>query len=88
MQEPLLKWSKRFVQCGYETKTQSLLLAGEYRRLNGEYKARAWFQQIVEATPPLRRCSHVGNGLIDFESGKSQSLDTIRTSIEEDVRTP
>ena len=35
-----------------ETKSSLLLLAGEYRRLNGEYKeARAWFQQIVEAHP-------------------------------------
>ena len=47
-----------------ETKSNLLLLAGEYRRLNGEYKeARAWFQQIVESHPTFRKeCCAVGNG--------------------------
>ena len=71
-----------------ETKSNLLLLAGEYRRLNGEYKeARAWFQQIVESHPPSseKNAALLGMALIDFESGKSQSLDTIRTAIEDDV---
>ena len=65
-----------------------LLLAGEYRRLNGEYKeARVWFQQLVEDHPASseKNAAMLGMALIDFESGKSQSLDTIRTAVEENV---
>ena len=69
-------------------KASLLLLAGEYRRLNGEYKkARAWFQQLVEEHPTSseKNAGTLGMALIDFESGKSQSLDTIRTALEEGV---
>ena len=69
-------------------KASLLLLAGEYRRLNGEYKeARVWFQQLVEGYPTSseKNAGTLGMALIDFESGKSQSLDTIRTALEEGV---
>lgn len=65
-----------------------LLLAGEYRRLNGEYKeARVWFQQLVEQHPTSeeKNAASLGMALIDFESGKSQSLDNIRTALEAGV---
>ncbi len=69
-------------------KASLLLLAGEYRRLNGEYKeARIWFQQLVEEHPTSseKNAGTLGMALIDFESGKSQSLDTIRTASEDGV---
>ena len=70
-----------------ETTPSLLLLAGEYRRLNGEYKeARAWFQQIVSpSTSSEKNAAMLGMALVDFESGKSQSLDTIRIALEKDV---
>ncbi len=71
-----------------EDQSDLLLLAGEYRRLNGDYKdARKWFQQIVEEHPTSeeRNAAMLGMAVIDFESGKSQSLDTIRTAVEANV---
>ena len=56
MREPLLICREDLSDADDETKSSLLLLAGEYRRLNGEYKeARAWFQQDIEATPLQKR---------------------------------
>ncbi len=71
-----------------EQQADMLLMAGEYRRLNGDYKvARSWFQKLVEehATSVHKNAATLGMAIIDFESGKSQSLDTIRTAKESDV---
>ena len=71
-----------------ENKPSLLVLAGEYRRLNGDYKnARTHFQQVVTDHPTTeqKNAAALGMALIDFESGKSQSLDTIKTALEEGV---
>jgi ABC-type branched-subunit amino acid transport system substrate-binding protein len=71
-----------------ENQPSLLVLAGEYRRLNGDYKnARTHFQLVVtdHPTTPEKNAAALGMAIIDFESGKNQSLDTIRTALEESV---
>lgn len=71
-----------------EERVAHLLLAGEYRRLNGDYKkARAWFQEIAELEPtaPEYNAAILGIAIIDFEYGDASALDRIRSAQELDV---
>ena len=71
-----------------EKRVAHLMLAGEYRRLNGDYReARAWFQEIAEQAPtaPEYNAAILGIAIIDFEYGDASALDRIRSAQELDV---
>jgi ABC-type branched-subunit amino acid transport system substrate-binding protein len=54
-----------------DNRPEMLILAGEYRRLNGNYKeSREWFQELLENHPtaPQKNAALLGMSMVDFES--------------------